>query len=297
MYEPKGAAATAPGELYQKLAAFCSGRRRLVVFLLTSSIVLITIFSTFSFSESPPASAVGRDISQQQAILKLQTSGQEISALSCPPANTSPPSPSPTPYPPLPEITPQFAYIFYATSYEYACSVLVNIDRLLHHPTIKSKDARIGVYLSTGLRQVDFAEHNLLNDAFEKLHQSTSGRVFIVRAAPPQTLIEPMLHYKNVLLKLVPFDIATRNASSLSSLYIPAYHFKTDQIKRMIILDSDQLIMRNLDHLFHLPPVEIAAPKMYWGDDGITTTLMVVQPSISLWNRMNKAIHTIRAGE
>ncbi|KAI5807519.1 nucleotide-diphospho-sugar transferase [Peziza echinospora] len=298
MYELKGAAATAPGELYQKLIAFCSGRRRLVVLLLTGGIVLITIFSTFALSESPPTSAIGRDIAQQQAILKLQETGQEISALSCPPANTSPPSPSPTPYPPLPEITPQFAYMFYATSYEYACSVLVNIDRLLHHPTIRSKDARIGVYLSTGLRQADRVEYDLLNDAFEKLHQSTSGRVFIVRADPPQTLIEPMLHYKNVLLKLVPFDIATRSASSLSNLYIPAYHFKTDEIKRMIILDSDQLIMRNLDHLFYLPPVEIAAPKMYWGDGGgITTTLMVVQPSISLWKRMDKAIHTIRAGE
>ncbi|KAF8434225.1 nucleotide-diphospho-sugar transferase, partial [Terfezia claveryi] len=166
---------------------------------------------------------------------------------------------------------PHNAYIFYATNYDYSCSALVNVF-------------------------------------FDKLASATQGRVFIIRAEPPQNKLKnPMAHYKNVLLKLVPFDLGVRDVSNTTAT-APRWtawgETGKQKVDRMIIMDSDQLILRNLDHLFDLPPVEIAAPRNYWGGDhkneaplGSTTTLMVARPSKSLWKRMQDAMETLREGE
>lgn len=140
---------------------------------------------------------------------------------------------------------------------------------------------------------------------FDKLAETTRGRVFIVRAEPPQNkLKDPMPHYKDVLLKLVPFDLGVRDVANTTAT-APRWNAWGEageqKVDRMIIMDSDQLIMRNLDHLFELPPVEIAAPRTYWGNRevplGSTTTLMVARPSKSLWKRMEDAMGTLRVGE
>ena len=202
---------------------------------------------------------------------------------------------------------PHNAYIFYATNYDYSCSALVNIDRLLNNPTIKTKDARIGVYMSSDMDNGTGVEQQF-SEFFDKLASTTQGRVFIVRAEPPQNkLKDPMAHYKNVLLKLVPFDLGVRDVSNTTPT-APRWtawgETGEQKVDRMIIMDSDQLIMRNLDHLFDLPPVEIAAPRTYWGGGdkhetplGSTTTLMVARPSKSLWKRMQDAMETLRGGE
>lgn len=200
---------------------------------------------------------------------------------------------------------PHHAYIFYATNYGYSCSTLVNIDRLLNHPTIKTKDARIGVYLSREMDSGRDVEQEF-SKFFDNLAKSTQGRVFIVRAEPPQgKLKNPMAHYKDVLLKLVPFDLGVRDVSNTTAT-APRWtawgKAGEQRVDRMIIMDSDQLIMRNLDHLFDLPRVEIAAPRAYWSENkqvplGSTTTLMVAQPSKILWKKMQDAMETLQEGE
>ncbi|KAF8465022.1 nucleotide-diphospho-sugar transferase [Kalaharituber pfeilii] len=188
-------------------------------------------------------------------------------------------------------VEPHHAYVFYATNYDYACSALVNIDRLLHHPTIKTSGARIGVYLSSDMPSADVDD---LAGVFDRLAAETNGRVFVIHAQPPKDkLKKPMKYYKDVLLKLVTFDLGMRDFSEESAPI---------KVERMIVFDADQLILRNLDHLFSLPPVEIAAPRNYWGSNlqapmGSTSTLMVVTPSPSLWGRMQDAMNSLKEGE
>ncbi|KAF8422751.1 hypothetical protein EV426DRAFT_605317 [Tirmania nivea] len=206
---------------------------------------------------------------------------------------------------PLDPAPPHHAYIFYATNYDYSCSTLVNVDRLLNHPTIKTKAARIGIYISRDMDNGTDAEQEF-SKFFDMLAHITRGRVFIVRAEPPQNkLKDPMPHYKDVLLKLVSFDLGVRDVSNTTAT-APQWtawgETGEQKVDRMIIMDSDQLIMRNLDHLFDLPPVEIAAPRTYWSSNknvpfGSTTTLMVARPSKSLWKKMQDAMGTLRGGE
>lgn len=190
--------------------------------------------------------------------------------------------------------------MFYVTSYDYGCSALVNIDRLLNHPTIRTgPNTRIGIYLSTDEAGRDAEQ--ALGAEFLWLEKETQGRVFIVRAEPPSgKLKNPMKHYKDVLLKLVVFDLGVREVPGLWDAGVESPAPPT-HITRFILLDSDQLLMHNIDHLFSLPPVDIAAPRTYWGDSkhtlGSTTTLLVVTPSALLWERVRKAMDTLKEGE
>jgi hypothetical protein len=53
-------------------------------------------------------------------------------------------------------------------------------------------------------------------------------------------------------------------------------------------MDCDALILKNLDHLFELPSVDIAAPNALWLSPAsiITSILLVIEPSERLWNRI-----------
>ncbi|KAI4159883.1 MAG: hypothetical protein LQ342_006211 [Letrouitia transgressa] len=128
-----------------------------------------------------------------------------------------------------------FAYVFYATSAEYACSALVNIVRLqsvfhtrhrivvLVHPDLSAS------YLTA------FANRNAI----------------VIPYQPPRLTGKANPYYHDVLLKLVAFRL---------------HHFVSG-LKRILILDSDQLILQSLDHIFSLPQVDIAAPRAYWLDE------------------------------
>src|SRR5690606_11671900 len=74
-------------------------------------------------------------------------------------------------------------------------------------------------------------------------------------------------------------------------------------LKRIIVLDSDQLILRNLDPLFELPPVDVAAPVAYWLGDkglksvpGVTSTLMLVQPNDETWGIVERGMRNMKTG-
>ncbi|GBF93664.1 hypothetical protein Rsub_06767 [Raphidocelis subcapitata] len=98
---------------------------------------------------------------------------------------------------------------------------------------------------------------------------------------------------------------------SMSKLFV----FSLSEYRRIVFLDSDSWVRdaRQLDALFDLPPVELAAPRAYWLDPGrpsggcddhaapgahvgevpyagrqqkFTSALMVVTPSAALWLRV-----------
>ena len=83
-------------------------------------------------------------------------------------------------------------------------------------------------------------------------------------------------YYEDGLLKLISFRLHQ---------YIPT-------IQRALFLDSDQLILQPLDHLFSLPKTDIIAPRAYWTGDpaAVTSAMMLIQPSDRLWSKVEAAI-------
>ncbi|EXJ89753.1 hypothetical protein A1O3_02820 [Capronia epimyces CBS 606.96] len=166
------------------------------------------------------------------------------------------------------ELAYAYAYVFYATSNLYACSALVNMHRLRHlfqtqHPIYLLVSSRV----SAKYRR-QFQEHY---------------NVTVIEQEPPPLATESAPYYRDVLLKLVSFKL----------------HRWAPQLKRIIVLDSDQLVLRSLDELFtQIPPhVELAAPHAYWlpGEPGATSAMIVVSPSEPLWRRMNDTMASIAA--
>lgn len=156
-----------------------------------------------------------------------------------------------------------FAYVFYATSPSYACSALVNIHQL---QTLGST-VPIHVLASDKVPQAYF-------DAF-----ATSGVTTHVEVAPKSHL-QHGHYYEDCLLKLVVFKM----------------HKLDRSLKRVLLFDSDQLILKHFDNLFSdIPPVDLAAPRAYWlraGEAVFSSAFMLVKLSDRLWDKVNKTLPT-----
>ncbi|GAB7347363.1 hypothetical protein MBLNU459_g4298t2 [Dothideomycetes sp. NU459] len=124
-----------------------------------------------------------------------------------------------------------FAYVFYATQNLYACSVLVNIERL---QTLLKTKHRIFVLVTPEVSE-DYI------DAFELRNVTVS-----VQDAPP-IADGGAFYYQDSLLKLYGFRM----------------HEIDPSLTRVIVMDSDQLVLRNLDRLFEGIEVDLAAPRAY----------------------------------
>lgn len=122
------------------------------------------------------------------------------------------------------------AYVFYATEDNYACSCLVNIHRLRN---IFNSTIAIHILVTSAVT-------NPLIDAYR------ARNVTVHVETPPPLAVPEGGYYQNCLLKLVAFKM----------------HRLAPHLKRILVLDSDQLIMKPLDHLFEgLPEVDLAAPR------------------------------------
>ena len=75
-------------------------------------------------------------------------------------------------------------------------------------------------------------------------------------------------------------------------------HHIDPTLKRVIVLDSDQLILKPLDHLFHINDamnVDLAAPEAYWIDKKtFSTAFMVISLSDRVWRKVDTAIKRIK---
>ena len=159
------------------------------------------------------------------------------------------------------DISP-YAYVFYATEAQYACSVIVNIDRLNN---VFHTKHRIIVLIKPTIGS-------------EYLSRFTAQNATVIPYEPPPLYDNDVPYYSDVLLKLVGFRLHQ---------YIPS-------LKRVLILDSDQIILQSLDHVFSLPATDLAAPRAYWlGSSGFTSAFLLVSLSDRLWNRMDHAIKEI----
>ena len=164
----------------------------------------------------------------------------------------------------LPDFGPSpYAYVFYATKAEYACSVLIDIDRL--NKILHTKHRIIVIVKPTISSQY--------------LSLFTAQNATVIPYEPPPLYDNDEPYYADVLLKLVGFRLHQ---------YIPS-------LKRILILDSDQIILQSLDHVFSLPAVDLAAPRAHWqGLSGFTSAFLLVSLSDRLWDRMELALQTIK---
>lgn len=154
-----------------------------------------------------------------------------------------------------------FAYVFYATQDNYACSVLVNVDRLNN---LFNTSHRIIVLVKPDLPSL-------------YLTALTAQNATVIPYEPPPLADDNVPYYQDVLLKLVGFRLHH---------YIPS-------LKRVLILDSDQLILQSLDHIFSLPEVDIAAPRAYWQTEGFTSAFVLASLSDRLWDKVSKGLFNI----
>ncbi len=158
-----------------------------------------------------------------------------------------------------------YAYVFYATKAEYACSVLVNIDRL--HNIFHTKH-RIVVLVKPTISS-------------EYLSRFTAQNATVIPYEPPPLYDKNVPYYTDVLLKLVGFRL----------------HHYVPFLQRVLILDSDQIILQSLDHVFSLPAADLAAPRASGqGTFGFTSAFLLVSLSDRLWDRMELALKTIDHG-
>lgn len=158
---------------------------------------------------------------------------------------------------------PPFAYVFYATSDRYACSVLVNVHRLqsVLHATLP-----IHVLVSAEVGR-----------PYLKAFESANATIHVEEV--PKLADNTSIYYRDCLLKLVAFRM----------------HRLQPHLRRVLMFDSDQLIMKNLDGLFTaLPSVDLAAPRAYWlGKDTLSSTFMMIELSDRLWERVEAALGSI----
>ena len=156
-----------------------------------------------------------------------------------------------------------YAFVFYATQEEYACSVLINIDRLNN---VFHTKHRIIVLVKPTISP-------------EYLSNFTAQNATVIPYEPPPLFDNDVSYYSDVLLKLVGFRLHQ---------YVPS-------LKRVLILDSDQIILQSLDYVFSLPAVDVAAPRAYWlGTFSFTSAFLLVSLSDRLWGRMELALQTIK---
>lgn len=153
--------------------------------------------------------------------------------------------------------------MFYATSPSYACSALVNIHQL---QTLGST-VPIHVIASEKVPRPYI-------DAFE-----TAGVTTHVETTPKSHL-QHGHYYEDCLLKLFVFKM----------------HKLDPSLKRVLLFDSDQLILKHFDNLFSdIPPVDLAAPRAYWlraGEAVFSSAFMLIKLSDRLWYKVNKTLPT-----
>lgn len=158
------------------------------------------------------------------------------------------------------------AYAFYATQDAYAYSAAVNIHRLRH---VFNTKHRIIVLVSSDVSR-------------EYLSIFSELEAIVFEEIPPPLPPGSAPYYKDCLLKLLAFKI----------------HELDPSVRRSLTLDSDQLIVKNIDSIFESPSIDPAAPPAYWlGNDTLASTCMLIEPSPSLWDQVQQAIISVSSGQ
>jgi hypothetical protein len=229
------------------------------------SFLLLVIFFLFAWVRLD----LGHQAADDREVWTFSTSSSldEIEEATQPTPTVAVTSPSlevavPTVSPNVSEEPSPNAYVFYATDDAYACSVLVNIRRLQN-----DFDTPYRIFV---LATVDVHEAYL--ESMEALGATVSIQ------DPPRLAKDDVPYYRGCLMKMLGFKM----------------HKLDPTLKRVLVLDADQLVMQSLDHVFDLPEVDLAAPRAYWlSKDFMTSAFMLITLSDRLWDRVDNALTNI----
>lgn len=158
--------------------------------------------------------------------------------------------------------TSGFAYVFYATADLYACSTLVNIQRL------RTLNSTIPIHvLASEYLSIPYM------DALE------AANVTVHIEETPQLPSLLYSYYQDCLLKLLAFKM----------------HKLDPSLKRVLIFDSDQFLLKHFDNLFtEIPSVDLAAARAYWlpGETVFSSAFMMINLSDRLWEKVNRTFNS-----
>lgn len=141
--------------------------------------------------------------------------------------------------------TKKFAYVTYATNDEYACSSLIAAESITN--TSIRGDIDIVILTTRNVSRTYI-------DRMNKLGYVTLN-VYAQKSSAPGT--DRTWAYS--LTKLMSFGLTMYN--------------------RVVFLDSDSIVLKNMDHLFDLPPHFLYAPRAYWLDQPFFgSALLVIEP-------------------
>lgn len=89
-------------------------------------------------------------------------------------------------------------------------------------------------------------------------------------------------NFKNSLLKLEAFRLPEIDSS----------------LKRLLVVEGDQLVLKDLDHLFDLPPADIYAPRAYWlREESFSSTIMLIQPTPEMWHDIEEMVPNLQPNQ
>ncbi|RHZ28454.1 hypothetical protein DYB31_010238 [Aphanomyces astaci] len=161
---------------------------------------------------------------------------------------------------PPPLATPRVAYMLYATDARTVCNAVIMVHNIRH----------LGTPLSIPI--VTLVSSSLPPQY--TLYLQEAGAVVV----PVEPWQQPLVH------------ISDEYAMSLTKLRI----FEQRGYDKVVYLDSDAVIQRNLDHLFHLGDAILWAPHAYYiGEQyAFGTTLLVVTPSDDAFAKLQHALET-----
>ncbi|KAJ4125357.1 hypothetical protein NW768_008974 [Fusarium equiseti] len=98
-------------------------------------------------------------------------------------------------------------------------------------------------------------------------------------------------------VKLVPITVQHKDNvdATWADSFTKLLAFNQTQYSRVLSIDSDSMILQNMDELFLLPPAPVAMPRAYWlppGSHTLSSQVMLIQPSKAEFSRVMAKIES-----
>ncbi|TVY42117.1 Glucose N-acetyltransferase [Lachnellula occidentalis] len=170
-------------------------------------------------------------------------------------------------------------YVQYVTSPEYLCNALMVWSEI---EEIGSRAQRIMMYPSSWD----------LNDADDEIDLKLTPVARLLQAA-----------VSDYYVKLQPVEVLHQNGTTENTWadsYTKLLAFNLTDFDRVLAIDSDSVVLQNLDELFLLPEAPLAMPYVYWGEPQgwqFSSQMMLITPSADAFSKIEAAIHTAKKDE
>ncbi|KAM5345175.1 hypothetical protein ACJ41O_011037 [Fusarium nematophilum] len=161
----------------------------------------------------------------------------------------------------------RFAYTQYVTNSDYLCNSVMFFEAL---DRLASRADRVMMYPSRMLQSEDDARPDA------------------------RLLIKARDEYN---VKLVPITIQHREGSDTTwaDSFTKLLAFNQTQYSRVLSIDSDSMLLQDMDELFLLPSVPVAMPRAYWlfpENEILSSQVMLIEPSETEFDRVMEKVRS-----